>query len=124
VASTKLLQSVAHDIGHHAQSSLSWLHPHLSRACRLARLASIEVRLTDADPYPPMLPLVEPLRLALGGLRERFWQILRAQGLEQPVVAEVRMIFSFQQDRSDDYSSEVQVAVVGSNGRVYEAHLR
>jgi hypothetical protein len=71
-----------------------------------------------------MLSPEEPLRLALGGLREKFWQILGAQGLERPVVAEVRMTFSFRHDRTDDYSSEVQVALVGSNGRVYEAHLR
>jgi hypothetical protein len=119
----KLLQGVAHDIGHHAQSSLSWLHPHLSQACRVAQLDAVEVRLTDANPYPSVLAPREPLRLALAGLRERFWQILQAHQLERSTVAEARLTFSFREDRSDDYSSEVRAVVVGSNGRAYEAHF-
>jgi hypothetical protein len=68
MASLKTLQSVAHDIAHHAQSSLGWLHPHLSQACRAAGRTTVQIRLTDADPYPQLLEPMEPLRLALLGL--------------------------------------------------------
>jgi len=64
-----------------------------------------------------------PLRLALRGLCEKFWQILHAHQLDRSTVAEARLTFSFRDDRNDDFSSEVRVVVVGSNGRSYEAHF-
>lgn len=120
----KVLQSVAHDVAHHAQSSISWLHPHVGQACRAAGQLEVEVQLTSTELYPPALPPMEPLRLALLGLRDRFWRIVAAHKLEESVVKEASLLFRFSEGRNDDYLSEVTGRVTGSNGRTYEARVR
>jgi hypothetical protein len=124
MTSMKVLQSVAHDIAHHAQSGLSWLHPHIGQGCRTIGHLEIEVELTSTEVYPPALPPMEPLRLALLGLRDRFWKIVVAHKLEKSSVKEASLLFHFSEGRRDDYSSEVTGRVTGSNGRTYEARVR
>jgi hypothetical protein len=124
MTSMKVLQSVAHDVAHHARSGLSWLHPHVGQACRSAGLLEVEVQLTGAEMYPAILPPMEPLRLALIGLRDRLWKIVTAHKLEQSSVKGVSLLFCFSELRSDDYLCEVTGVVTGSNGRTYEARVR
>jgi hypothetical protein len=123
MASIKVLQSVAHDIAHHAQSGLSWVHPHMGQACRAAGRVAIEVQLTSDDPYPRLLAPVEPLKLAVTSLCQKFWDILAGHSLERSLVVSASLIFFFADDRPDDYSSEVTATITASNGRIYEAHL-
>jgi len=124
MTSMKVLQSGAHDVAHHAQSGVSWVHPHLGQACRANRLLEVIIPLTGADVYPPALPPMEPLRLALLGLRDRFWKIVAAHKLEGAAIKEASLLFRFSDTRSDDYTSEVTGKVTGSNGRTYEARIR
>lgn len=63
--SQQVLKSVGHNIAHHAQSGLSYVHPYLGQLCREAGVMSIEVELLDALPYPVGFPLMRPLELAL-----------------------------------------------------------
>ena len=79
--------------------------------------------LTGNEPYPRLLPPVEPLKLALRGLCDKFWTILAAHSLERSVVVAASLIFFFPDGRPDDYSSEVTASISGSNGRIYEAHV-
>jgi len=123
MASMKLLQSVAHDIAHHAQSGLSWVHPHLGQACRAAGSLVVQIQLTGDDPYPRELAPLGPLKLALSGLCEKFWSILAAHHLERSSVTQARLSFSFAESRRDDYLSEVAASITGSNGRTYEARV-
>jgi hypothetical protein len=48
----KTLRGVAHDIAHHAQDGLSWVHPHLFLACHDAGVTSAEFELLEKSPYP------------------------------------------------------------------------
>jgi hypothetical protein len=67
---------------------------------------------------------MEPLRLALLGLRDRFWKIVAAHKLEESAIKDASLLFRFSEGRSDDYLSEVTGRVTGSNGRTYEARVR
>ena len=124
MTSMKVLQSVAHDVAHHAQSGLSCLHPHVGQACRAAGRLEVEVQLTSTEVYPPALPLMHPLRVALLSLRQRFWQIVAAHKLEESAVTRASLLFRFAERSRDDYISEVIGRVTGANGRNYEATVR
>lgn len=81
MASAKRLRSVCHSIAHHAASGLSYIHPHIGEACRRSGVASAQIDLLAEFPYPGGLPESEPLRLALGGLREKLEGILLSEGM-------------------------------------------
>jgi hypothetical protein len=74
------LNGVAHDLGHHAQSGLSWLYPHLGRACQEAGVRAVAIDLMTPAPYPSELRFHEPLASALQSLRGKFIEILGKHG--------------------------------------------
>jgi len=121
--SIKLLRSVAHNIAHHAQSCLSWLHPHMGEACRLASVTCADFELLTEQPYPSMLPRFEPLALALQGLQTKFWEILHLTGLPRESVQSVRLEFYFSPSRTDDYSCAVRAVITASDGKVFDKHI-
>jgi hypothetical protein len=61
-------------------SGLSYVHPHVMRACRNAGVSSMQVNLLVADPCPPQFAEIEPLRSSLKSLREKFETILASEG--------------------------------------------
>lgn len=79
MSSLKQLQGVAHNIAHHSQSSLSWLHPHLGQACDHAGVTAADLELLAAQPYPSglptheLLPRLKPLEMVLQALQAKFW---------------------------------------------------
>ena len=89
------LQGVAHDIGHHAQSGLSYLYPHLGQACRQAGVRTVAIDLLDPAPYPAELPRHEPLAKALISLRMKLAELLRKHGrsLDELTLARLEMGF-------------------------------
>ena len=121
--SIKVLKSVAHNIAHHAQSFLSWLHPHMGEACRLASVTSADLELLRAQPYPLMLPRSEPLEIALLGLQTKFWEILHLTGLPRESVQSVRLEFFFSQSRTDDYSCAVRAVITASDGKIFDKRI-
>jgi len=94
MASLKKLQAVAHDIAHHAQSSLSWIHPHLGEACAEAGVLDTSVELLMSS-RPRGLAARKPLELALSSLREKFFEMLSTYGLSREDVRAVRLEFRF-----------------------------
>ena len=113
------LSGVAHNIAHHSQSSLSWLHPHLGQVCRLAGVTFAEIELLDAFPYPLLLPNHKPLELALQGLQAKFWEILELQHLERTEVHSVHLEFRFLGLPTDDYSCLVSSLITAASGKVF-----
>jgi hypothetical protein len=113
--SNKRFRSVAHNLGHHASSFLSYLHPHLSEACRLAGLAEVTIDLRALDLYPPGLPRLRPLELALGGLRSWFVAQLLHKGLTEHDVTSATLLFTFRPDK-DEWFSGVRSTVTRSPG--------
>lgn len=95
MASLKQLHGIAHDIAHHARSSLAYLFPHLWEACQAAGLTTVSMSLLDSDPYPASLPENGPLRVALNNLRERFERMVRHRGLDVTILTDAQLEFTF-----------------------------
>jgi len=123
MGSLKSLQAAAHDIGHHAQSGLSYIHPHLGQACRQAGVDQARVDLLTDAPYPAGLPDHQPLALALLNLRRRFLDILARYQLAPDDVTGVEMQFAFKHDRHDDSLCAVRTVITDRTGRTYERML-
>jgi hypothetical protein len=122
MASLKRLNGVAHDIAHHSQSGLSWLHPHLAQLCRLSGVSSASIDLLADNPYPVGVAHAAPLAKALGALREWFESNLIAQGFATSDVRRVRLAFLFRQG-GDDYTCAVIATVEDRDGRAHSADL-
>jgi hypothetical protein len=114
--SVKRLSSVCQSIAHHAASGLSYVHPHLRRACREAGLDSLVVSLISDDPCPERFRHIEPLRLSLRSLRTRFEEILRAEGFTMADIKAIDLDFQFRQ-ALDDYCSICHARLVHRLGK-------
>lgn len=115
----KILRGVAHDIAHHSQSGLSWIHPHLFLACRDVGALSTEFELLEDSPYPSGLPERKPLQLALQGLREKFLNILELKRVPCAAVKSVRLKFEFPLS-NDGTLSLVIVVITSSDGTQFK----
>ena len=122
MASLKKLQAVAHDIAHHAQSSLSWIHPHLGEACAEAGVLDTSVELLMSS-CPRGLAVRKPLELALSSLREKFFEMLSTYGLSREDVSAVRLEFRFSPLPRDNFSCAVRSVITARTGRVYDRTL-
>jgi hypothetical protein len=118
--SFKGLAGVAHDIAHHAQSGLSYLYPHLGRACAEAGLLAVRVELLDSMPYPIGLRPYQPLATALQSLRDRLVEILALHGYDVEDVAAADLTFSFPAMPRDHSLFSVRARLTASTGRSYE----
>jgi hypothetical protein len=74
-------------------------------------------------PYPAGLPELQPLVLALGSLRRRFFEILAGYQLAPRDVTGVELQFAFRPDRTDDYLCAVRTVLTARTGREYERSL-
>lgn len=117
--SEKRFSSVCHNIAHHAVSGLSYVHPHLRRACKTAGLESIVIDLGPGNPCPTQFQSIEPLRLSLQSLRNTFIEILNSEGFSVESVAEVKLLFEFTQQFPDDYCSNCHAYIVLQSGKVF-----
>jgi hypothetical protein len=120
MASLKKLAAVAHDIGHHAQSALSWVHPHLGEAAHAAGRRVVTVHLGALPPVVDVPEISDGLKLALPGLHAKFIEILARYGLNREVVASLTLEFEFP---GDPFSSRVGVELLATNGRRFVAQL-
>lgn len=100
----KRLRSVCHSIAHHAVSGLSYIHPHVLRACHDANIDSMQVNLLDVDPCPTQFKGIKPLRLSLRGLREKFEDILVAESFSISDFTLAKLCFTADPGK-DDYCS-------------------
>lgn len=119
----RALSGVAHDIAHHTQSGLSWINPHFAQACRTAGVRGASFELLVDQPYPESLPKMKPLALALGALRDKFWEILERNQFRRDAVSSVRLTVSLPSAWSDDFTTWVSAKVTAANGREYHAKL-
>lgn len=108
MARRKRLRSVCHSIAHHAVSGLSYIHPHVLRACRSAGVDRMEVNLLDTEPCPAHFRSIEPLRLSLRGLKDRFEAILISEGFRPSELSAATLVFTPDMTLSDDLCSNCQ----------------
>jgi len=115
----RALTGVAHNIAHHAQSGLSYLHPHLFEACRDAGRRAAELELLQPVPYPNGLPPRKPLQLAVGALQDKFWEILEREQFSRDAVASVHLYLQFPAFGGDGSTCSVRATVVAADGVSY-----
>jgi len=120
MATQKRLSSVCHSTAHHAVSGLSYLHPHLRQACRLAGLSSATVDLLEESPYPRNVAHLQPLFLALAALKVKFTEILNSEGFTVNDLQSATLRFEFEPQFKDDFSSNCFAQLVSMNGKAYE----
>jgi hypothetical protein len=119
MASAKKLNGVCHNIAHHAVSGVSWIHPYIAKACKAAGVDSVQLDLQRVDPYPDRIPLIEPLRLALLGLKKRFEEMLESEGFVVEDVKEMVLRFDFPAYLPDEYCSICRASLVSTNGKSF-----
>ena len=123
MASLKRLNGACHDLAHHAQSSMSFLHPHLAEECRRAGLAAVTVDLTAEQPYPTELVLSPSMMSALVALKNWFFDLLQRLGVNRSEVSSVKLRFEFRPSREADYDTTVSCTVVTRTGREFVHRL-
>lgn len=120
--SAKRLNSVCHSVAHHAVSGLSYIHPHVLATCRSAGVEQMDIDLLDREPCPPQFRDIEPLRLSLRALREKFESVLASEGFSIADLSRAQLTFSRDSAFSDDYCSVCRAKLTSKAGRDYE-HL-
>ena len=114
------LNSVCHNIAHHAVSGLSYVHPHLRRACKVEGLDSIEIDLGVDEPCPERFRNIEPLKLSLQALRRRFGEMLEAEGFKFADIKQVKLLFEFTDQFPDDYCSNCHAYLISQSGKSFQ----
>ena len=100
--SAKRLNSVAHNIAHHAQSPLSYLDPHLGEICRSLGITNVTLNLLKS-PYPKGFPVSEPLSMATNHLQKKFLKMTTDSGSNIDEIESAVLHFQFSSKRRDGY---------------------
>ena len=114
MASQKALKGVAYDIAHHAQSGLSYLHPHMGELCKEKSISEATINLMVKDSYPEELRKYKPLKLAIETLKSKFLSILDKREMKLDFVNELTLKFVFY--AGDNYLCSVESVLVKADG--------
>ena len=113
--SSKRINSVAHSTAHHAVSGLCYVNPHLRAACTRVGKKSCSINLLAKEPCPHDFQQFEPIRLSIGALKNKFLEILSAEGFGVEDLSEATLIYEFPQFM-DDYCSNCAVRLKTVSG--------
>ncbi len=118
MTSARRYNGVAHDIAHHAQSSVSGVHPHAVRACRRAGLSSVGIdllsgTLSDGEDTDGSLAS------ASDALRQKLSAMIGDAGLNPEDLASATLVFVPVAGK-DDWSTEVRSSFKLRDGRTFD----
>ena len=113
--SRKRINSVAHSTAHHAVSGLCYVNPHLRTACTRVGKRSCSIDLLAEEPCPLDFQQIDPIRLSIGALKDKFLEILRAEGFGVEDLSEATLIYEFPQFM-DDFCSNCAVRLKTASG--------
>ena len=113
------MNSATHSLAHHAVSALSYVHPHLSEACKGAGLSSIEIDVLAKNSCPTNFQGNNPLELSLNHLKVTLASILESEGFKISDLSSVKLRFWFYHNSKDHYCSDCKATLESSQGRVY-----
>ncbi len=116
-----VLAGVAHDIAHHAASSLAYLSPHLALALRAADQQTTQLDLLDPAPYPARVAEHPSLRSALAALHVTALRILQMHGLQAAELSS--MVFHATPAPWDQqgYGLHTRMVIVARSGKVFDS---
>ena len=122
MASRRLFKGVAHDLAHHAQSGLSYMHPHVVRNCKAYSLGEVTAELLSGSPWPAAFRPSKPLRLATSALQETLNGFIRRQGLDPDDLTSANVTFQLVPSK-DDWTTIVSSRLQLKNGKSYHASI-
>ncbi len=112
--SQKRLASIAHSAAHHAVSGLCYVIPHLRKACSKLGRRACRINLLAEIPCPPEFRGIEPIRLSISALKEKFIEIANSEGFSAKDFKEVILVYEFP-EILDEYSSNCRVSIVNNS---------
>ena len=115
------LAGVAHNIAHHAASSMSYLSPHLAQALRATGEETTAIQLLAQNPYPPKIAEVQPLRLSLVSLKATVQAMLQKHGFNQNDVISIVLHATPAPWDRDGYFLYTRAVITAKKGRVYDS---
>ena len=118
MASKRLFNGVAHDLAHHAQSGLSYMHPHVTRDCRAHSMRQVSADLLSPAPWPAGFKPSKPLRVATDALRETLARLISQQGLAGEDLQTARLTFHLVEGK-DDWTTQVSSLLQLKDGKTY-----
>jgi hypothetical protein len=122
MTSRRRFNGIAHDIAHHAQSGLSFLHPHVVEAMRRNGTSIARLDLLAEKPWPATFVAHEPLRLATAALRATFRDLVADASLEVGDLAEASLAF-VNPAWTEDHPKEVRATFITTDGRRFQHSL-
>jgi hypothetical protein len=119
MASKRHFSGIAHNIAHHAQSPLAYMHPHVVRATRRNGTAVAKLDLLSDQPWPIGFVVDTPLQLATEALQEKFQDMVSGAGLDIGDLATASLSF-LPLAWTDNSTSEVHALLVTKDGKRFE----
>lgn len=120
MASKKLFKGLAQNIAHHSESFLSYLHPHLGRACQAVNLSNVTLNLLGGPAMPDNVPSSKELDLAIPAWRSRFQEMTTKVGADFSKIQSASVNFDFTAWK-DLYSADATAELVLLDGTKYTA---
>lgn len=123
MSSLRNLNGVAHSLAHHAQSGLSYLHPHLAEACSAIGVNVATVEVMSQQPYPAGLPASKPLELALGELHQFFSALLQKHHVSPEQVQSCLLTFTFKSATHSPFLCDVACSIATQTGKIFSREV-
>ena len=121
MATQRSLSGVAHDIAHHAASSLAYLSPHMAQTLRGAGQTTTSVDLLSASPYPIGVADFQPLRTALQSLRSAAESILGKYGFSIPAIRAMELRVTPAPWDDSGYILHTRAVITAADGNVFDS---
>ncbi len=96
--SIKRLRSVAQSIAHHSISGLCYVHPHLGKECKNAKINLVKLNLLQFSFTPQLEPISKELYLSAIALKDKFVELLKSENIDISSIKTAYAQFSFLQD--------------------------
>ena len=111
----KRARSLIQSIAHHGVSALSYLHPQLGEEAKKQSLTSVEIDLINGNVIPAEFAQSDSTRAAISALKERFYSIAEAEGINKSEIAKANIVFGFEKGR---WPSVCWASITGTNDKV------
>ena len=115
----RVLQSVAHNIAHHAASGLSFLHPHAYRGLHALGLNQLTFDLLQSSPLS-LEQIETPLSLSANALQKKFRDILNSAGFQADDL--IGAILEMRFPSGDEYICDTACSLTTKDGKSFNAN--
>lgn len=111
------LNSIAHNIAHHAASGLSYIQPYAGQASRSKKLSPLTLDLLADDPLNGLVAAEDPLGLSSRSIQKKFLGIVSKEGIKSEWIKSA--IWEFLFPTEDNYYTVCTCRLIDSDGMVH-----